>query len=70
MKIKCTFIYETDEYDTFNDAKKDDKRIKSRKQIEGFFAKTVGRILKLFFNNEVDSITDIKAKIIERKDKE
>ena len=69
MKIKCTFIYETKEHDTFADAKTaDPTRVKSRKQTERNFVDRMTQILHIYMDDDVDSVSEIKAKIIERKD--
>ena len=68
MKIKCSFIYETNEYETFAEAKEKDIKIKSRKQIETDFAEHIKRILYIYTKDNIDSFNEIKAKIIERKD--
>jgi len=61
LKIKCTFVYETTQYDTFADAKADHL---SRKQIEDGFAKILEHDLNLFMDEKYDTISEVKAKII------
>jgi hypothetical protein len=68
MKIKCSFIYETSEYDSFADLKMEEPKI-SRKAIERNFIKEIEYMLNLYME-ETDSVGEIKAKIIERKDNE
>lgn len=66
MKIKCSFIYETKNYETFGDLKAEDSKI-SRSKIERNFANEIERILNVHMD-ESDIISEVKAKIIERKD--
>jgi hypothetical protein len=68
MKIKCSFIYETKEYDSFSDFKSEEPKT-SRKRIEANMVRELEHFLKMYFvEADVDSVDEIKAKIIERKD--
>jgi hypothetical protein len=68
MKIKCSFIYETKEYDTFSDFKSEQPKA-SRKKIESNMVRELEHFLKMYFvEADVDSVSEFKAKIIERKD--
>jgi hypothetical protein len=67
MKVKCSFIYETKKVENYKQAKAFDPKKRSRKQFENDFAKYLQeQVLNSFF--EDNSISDVKAKIIERKD--
>ena len=66
MKIKCSFVYETQEYETYNDLKSENSKI-SRSKIERNFANEIEHILNIHVD-ELDVIGEVKAKIIERKD--
>lgn len=67
MKIKCTFIYETNKVENYKQAKEFDPKKRSRKQFEtDFVTYLTEQVLNTFF--EDNSISEVKAKIIERKD--
>jgi hypothetical protein len=66
MKIKCSFIYETKNYETFGNLKAENPKI-SRGKIERKFVDEIEHILNVHMD-ESDVISEVKAKIIERKD--
>lgn len=66
MKIKCSFIYEAKDCETFSDLKSENSKI-SRGKIERNFVKEIEHILNVHMD-ESDVISEVKAKIIERKD--
>ena len=71
MKIKVTFIAETDRWDSFDMLKEDAPNIKSRGKYEKAFAREVEKILNRFLiEDETERVLEVKAKIIERKDNE
>ena len=67
MKIKFSFVYEPKDFDSFNEAKDVIKK-KSRKQFENDFIDEMKNILNIYFEN--NTLSEMKAKIIERKDNE
>lgn len=70
MKVKTTFIFETDKYKTYQDLKDAHPKKKSRKRWEEDFSKELMKVLGIFLedNDGTSRILDLKSKIIERKD--
>ena len=67
MKIKFSFVYEPKDFKTFEEAKQKIKK-KSKKQFEQDFIEEMEHLLNIYF--EDDTLSELKAKIIERKENE
>lgn len=69
MRVKVSFICESDKWNSIGEYKKDFPKVKSRKDFEEKFKKQIQKMLDCYLFEEAgEKIEELKVKIVERKD--